>query len=55
MEEENVKRRKWPLARVTKIMPAADGVVRTLEVRNKNGTYTRPATRLFKLEDNGDL
>ena len=54
MQEEDSKRGKWPLGRITKVMPGGDGVVRTIEVKTKTGTYTRPAVKIFKLEDNGD-
>ena len=33
-------------------MPGADNVVRVVDVKTKNGTYTRPVAKLFKLEDN---
>ena len=51
IEEDSLKRNLWPLARISKVMPSTDGVVRVVEVRTKNGTYTRPSTKLFKLED----
>ena len=52
LAEDDLKRGKWPLARVTKIFPSADGVVRTVEVKTKDGLYTRPTTNICKLEDN---
>ena len=52
LQDDDLKRRKWPLARITKIMPGEDGVVRTVELRARNGVYTRPVTKLYKLEDN---
>ena len=54
VQEEDSKRGKWPLGRITKVMPGKDGVVRTIEVKTKTGTYKRPAVKIFKLEDNGD-
>ena len=51
LQEDDVKRRSWPLARVTKVMPGKDGVIRVAEVRTKTGVYTRPVTRLYRLED----
>ena len=44
VEDDDLKKRQWPLARITKVVPSKDGVVRVVEVRTKNGTYTRPAT-----------
>ena len=52
LQDDNSKRGKWPLGRITKVMPGKDDVVRVVEVRTRNGTYTRPVTNLFKLEDN---
>ena len=53
-EDEHAKRGKWPLARITKVMPSRDNVVRVVEVRTKDGDYTRPVSNLYKLEDNLD-
>ena len=33
-------------------MPGDDGVVRTVEVRTEDGTYTRPVSKLHRLEEN---
>ena len=52
LQDDDVKRGKWPLARITKVMPGSDDVIRTVEVRTKSGMYLRPVTKLFKLEDN---
>ena len=35
-------------------MPGNDDVVRVVEVRTRSGTYTRPVSELYKLEDNGN-
>ena len=51
-DEEYTKRGKWPLARITKVFPGRDDVVRVVEVKTKDGVYTRPVTSLYKLEDN---
>ena len=52
LQDDDTKRGKWPLGRITKVMPGADNVVRVVELKTKNGIYTRPATKVFKLEDN---
>ena len=52
LAQDEVKRGKWPLARITKVCPSEDGVVRVVEVRTKDGTYTRPVAKICKLEDN---
>ena len=51
LQDDDVKRGKWPLARITKLMPGADDVVRAVEVRAKRGVYVRPVTKLYKLEE----
>ena len=51
LQDDDVKRGKWPLARITKVMPGADDVVRTVEVRAKNGVYVRLVAKLYKLEE----
>ena len=43
---------KWDLARIDKVFPGKDDVVRTVEVRTKDGVYVRPVSKLAKLEDN---
>ena len=51
VQDDDVKRGLWPLARIVKVMPGKDGVVRVAEIRMKNGTYTRPISKLYHLED----
>ena len=45
-------RGKWPLGRITTVMPGKDGVVRVAEVRTKDDTYVRPIVKLCRLEEN---
>ena len=52
LQDENLRRGKWPLARVTKVTKGDDGAVRVVEIRTKDGTYIRPAAKLLRLEDN---
>ena len=54
VQDEELKRKKWPLARVTKILPGKDDVVRVVEVKTKSGVYTRPVAKLFRLEHDDD-
>ena len=49
VSEDRIKRGKWPLGRVTKVMPGQDGEVRVVNVKTKEGEYTRPV--LYPLED----
>ena len=51
LEDDMQRRKNWPLARVTKVQPGDDGVVRVAEVRTKDGTYVRPVVKLLRLED----
>ena len=44
LQEESIVPTKWPLARVVKIHPGRDGLVRVATVRTKTGLYTRPVT-----------
>ena len=41
----------WPLGRVIKIFPGADGVVRSAEVQTKFGTVKRPVAKIALLEE----
>ena len=53
-DEQSKKKGKWSLARIIRVMPGDDGVVRTVEVQTKCGKFVRPATKLYKLEDERD-
>lgn len=39
----------WPLARITKVTTGKDNVVRVVELKTEQGTYTRPAVKVFLL------
>ena len=47
---ENMHRLDCPLARMIKIRPSRDDVVRVLKVKTTNGEYVRPAGNLCLLE-----
>ena len=51
LKEDGLVKGKWELARVLRTLPGRDGVVRTVEVRTRNGTYVRPVSKLARLED----
>ena len=55
LQDDDTRRGKWPLGQITKIMPGPDEVVRVVEIRTKDGTYVRPVTKLFRLEDNDEV
>ena len=52
--DDNVARNQWALGRVENLLPGADGLVRTVEVRAKRATRKRPVTKLCLLEGVND-
>ena len=52
LDDDETKKKTWNLARVTKLTPSDDGVVRQVVVRTKKGEYTRPVTKIGRLEGN---
>jgi hypothetical protein len=47
VENENMKRLDWPVAKVVKLMPGRDGVVRLVKVKLSNGEeFLQPVQRL---------
>ena len=56
LKDEAVYQRNWPLGRVEKIYPGADGKSRVVDVFVKGRTYRRPVTRLvYLLEEETSL
>ena len=56
VQDDDIKRGKWPLARVIRVMPGRDGIVRVAEIKTRSGVYTRPISKLLRLEDTvGDV
>ena len=50
IEEDNVRRQKWEMGVVTRLLPGRDGVARSVEVRTARGQKTRAVQRLHDLE-----
>ena len=50
VSDDNVSRTKWPMARVEKVHPGKDGLVRTATVRAQKGVFNSPVQRLHRLE-----
>ncbi|XP_038068389.1 uncharacterized protein LOC119737840 [Patiria miniata] len=50
VKDDNLPRSQWPLARILKTFPGADGLVRSVEVRTATGNHVRPITKLCLLE-----
>ena len=51
MVDDNASRGNWPLARVTKLYPGRDNVVRTVSLKTTKGFLIRPVRRLCLLEN----
>ena len=51
--DENTSRGHWPVGRVARVIPGADGRVRVVDVVTATGQYRRPVTRLWRLECDG--
>ena len=52
--ENEVIPTRWPLARVAKIFPGNDGVVRVVDIETSKGSYRRPVHKLAPLLSNED-
>ena len=50
VSDDNVSRTKGPMARVEKVHPGKDGLVRTATVKAEKGVFNRPVQRLHRLE-----
>jgi hypothetical protein len=48
--DENLPRNCWLLGRLTKTLPGADGLVRTVEVKTKNNLLVRPVSKICVVE-----
>lgn len=46
LREENTPPLKWPLGRITRVHKGADGLVRVVDIRTQNGTYTRAISKI---------
>lgn len=49
--EDNLPRGRWNLGRVVKTFPGDDGLIRTVEVQTKQGTFKRSVAKLCLLEE----
>ncbi|XP_073769332.1 uncharacterized protein [Danio rerio] len=47
--DPQLPRALWPIGRVIKVFPGADGRIRTAEVQVKDRSYIRPTSRLIRL------
>ncbi|XP_064624606.1 uncharacterized protein LOC135486053 [Lineus longissimus] len=53
LKEDNLTRNQWPLARVMKVFPGADGMVRSALVKIATSEYQRPIAKMCLIEESG--
>ena len=51
LADSNTPRGQWKMARITKVFPGEDGVVRVAEIKTEARILTRPVTKLCLLEE----
>ena len=51
LKDDNPIKGKWELARIVKVLPGDDDVVRVAELQTKTGNCVRPVAKLARLED----
>ena len=49
LQEDNIPSAEWPLARISRVYPGKDGVVRTVQLRTPRGYFDRPVHKLRRL------
>lgn len=49
LREDNVPAFKWPMARITKVIPGKDNKVRIVEVKTQKGICLRSVTKIAVL------
>lgn len=52
LKEQNCPTFQWPLARIAKLHPGADGVTRVVTVRTTKGEYKRAVSEICVLPVN---
>ena len=52
--DPNLARGKWHTGKVSEVHPSQDKLVRVVQVKTKDGAYTRPIHRLCLLESAED-
>ena len=50
--DNGIRKGSWSLGRIVELLPGKDGIIRVVKVRTKDVLYTRPVTKLGKLEQN---
>ena len=54
-DDDDMSNKRWNLGRIVKVNKGKDGVVRVATVKTAKGVYTRPAVKLFPLEETQDV
>ena len=56
IREDNCPRLHWPMARVIRLLPGRDGLVRTIELKTAKGILVRPIQRVhaYELDDDNE-
>ena len=54
LQEDGLVPAKWQLARVMKVHPGRDGIVRVASIKTSTGTYKRPVTKIALLLPNSN-
>lgn len=49
LKEDNLVTSRWPIARIMKTNQGADGLIRVVTLKTKDGAYTRPVTKVALL------
>jgi len=54
LKEDNIPMLQWPLARIERLHPGKDGIVRVVTIRTPKGQYVRPLSKLAPLPVSAD-
>ena len=49
LKEMKTEKGVWPIVRITKVHTGTDGIIRSVDIKTKDGTYHRPLNKLGKL------
>ena len=49
LKEDNLVPSQWPIARIVQVHKGNDGLIRVVKLKTKDGTYTRPVTKVALL------
>lgn len=55
VKEDETPPLKWPLARITDVIPGKDGRIRSVQVKTTSGQYVRPIVKIVPLPTNDSI